>query len=531
MKSKFLKNRFACISLVVLACAVGRLAVADKKPVFVNYDDTHFLCSRSSQEKFEESDVRQMVRQYRGSDVTDMLFCIGGRIADITNSVKMCWLDKYDQTRENGRCVCYKTNRVVGTAKRVQRDFGLDMYALWIEEARAAAIRPWLSFRMNDCHHTFQPTSYLHSDFYHAHPEYRRIRHRKAKGYFDRCLDYSIAAVRERELKFIAEMLGRYDVDGIEIDWMREPYCFVPGREDTAVITEFMRRVRALADSAAERRGHAVGVAARVPADPRIALEMGFDAAEWAAEGLVDVLSPSPRWRTTDVNLPVALWKRLLRGTKTKLLPGVELLTACSWNQPLLRQTKAQLYGNLHAIYDGGADGLYFFNYFDDPGYATSPYFKSDLQRSEDMAVYHPTQMAILREVGTPANVAAADRDHMLTFEDLTPDWRECRPALPARMSARGPKFFRVVTGSVSASSKVYLRLGIVGAGAKAADVFVNGRPGVYLRSEPCGSAFTNAPLQVYSVTGLVERAAVVEVIPAAGRANLSYLDIQVRPN
>lgn len=32
--------------------------------------------------------------QYRGSDVTDMLFCVGGRIADVTNSVKMCWLDE-----------------------------------------------------------------------------------------------------------------------------------------------------------------------------------------------------------------------------------------------------------------------------------------------------------------------------------------------------------------------------------------------------------------------------------------------------
>ena len=264
-----------------------------RRPVFLNYDDTHYAASRVKNGVVPtEDEVRGLVRQYNGADVTDIIFCISGRIAGVTNDVKESWCDKYHQTAENGRQVSY-TNHYIRLYREMEEVLGLDRYALWIDEARRSGIRPWLSFRMNDCHCTYEPTSFLHPDFYHRHPEYRRVRHRAPIGYFDNCLDYSVAVVRERELAFIREMLVRYDADGVEIDWQREAYCFAPGQESAATMTEFMRSVRGIAEEAAKRRGHAVRVMARVPADPETALRFGFDAVAWADGKLVDVLVPT----------------------------------------------------------------------------------------------------------------------------------------------------------------------------------------------------------------------------------------------
>jgi len=88
--------------VAAVTAAVGR------RPVFVNYDDTHFMHSRDRFGlKVDEAEIRSLVRQYEGTDVSDLVFCIGGRIADVPNKAKESWLDKYRQTNENGIAVCY----------------------------------------------------------------------------------------------------------------------------------------------------------------------------------------------------------------------------------------------------------------------------------------------------------------------------------------------------------------------------------------------------------------------------------------
>lgn len=528
-------NKLACV-VVCAFMALGAVNGAtgpepQRRPVFLNYDDTHYAASRSKAGVVPtEDEVRGLVRQYRGTDVTDLLFCIGGRIAGVTNGVKESWCDKYHQTTENGRQVSY-TNHYLCLYREMEEELGLDRYALWIDEARRNGIRPWLSFRMNDCHCTFEPTSFLHPDFFHQHPEYRRVRHRAASGYFDNCLDYSIAAVRERELAFIREMLDRYDADGVEIDWQREVYCFAPGQESAAVMTAFMRSVRELADAAAKRRGHAVRVMARVPADPETALRFGFDAATWADEKLVDVLVPCPRWETTDNDIPTDLWKRLLRKTGVQLAPGLELrICVHPWKAPFYMLTN-QIRAWAAAQYSLGADGLYLYNYFDDPGWKNpkTTYWRSFDQPQETKGVDWANQLKWLKEIASPEQVAAGPRDHMLTYHDLVPLWDEVRRPFPAHVEKGVPKFFRLATGRIPAGRTLRLRLGVKG-GQPPSQVFVNSRPCRYLGNEECVPAFTSDPLCVYEVQPYEEDAAVVEVL-ADAPAELSHLDLQVRPD
>ena len=51
--------------------------------------------------------------------------------------------------------------------------------------------------------------------------------------------------MRERFLGLVDETLERYDFDGIELDWMRGPPYFRPGRllDNLDTLTEFMRQV------------------------------------------------------------------------------------------------------------------------------------------------------------------------------------------------------------------------------------------------------------------------------------------------
>ena len=159
------------LAVVSLALTGAAAVVGGKRPVFVNYDDTHFVHSRTKfGVEMTADEMRRLVRQYKGTDVTDLLFCISGRIADVPNSVKESWIDKYLQTNENGYAVSYTDNMYARAAYEQYEIQKVDRVALWLDEARACGIRPWLSFRMNDCHNNSMPTNFLHPEFFHRHP-------------------------------------------------------------------------------------------------------------------------------------------------------------------------------------------------------------------------------------------------------------------------------------------------------------------------------------------------------------------------
>jgi len=513
---------------VTLSCLLAALASSaeERKPVFLNYDATHFDYSRSQAGmQVDETEMRRLVRQYADTQVSDMLFDVGGRTSNGPSAVKESCCDKFRQARENGRDVCYTNVPCVRLPYETWVLKKLDRFALWIDETRKIGIRPWLSFRLNDCHDNHLDTSWLHPAFYHDHPEYRRVRHRARQGYFDRCFDFACPAVRERELAYIAEMLDRYDPDGVETDWMREPFCFQPGREDAATITAFMRDVRALADRAAARRGHAVKVMARVPADPETALGYGFDAATWADEKLIDVLAPCPRWETTDNEIPVGLWKRLMRGTGVTVVPGVELR---QWTPKCAYLTTTeQLMGAVSAFYSAGADGLYLFNYFDDPSWqGENPFWMQPDMPPGLAAVWWSSQLKWLKFVGSPERMLAEPRDHTVTYRDIVPLWERTAPPFPRKAGPDEVEFFRVVTGKVPPGRAVTLRLGV--GGASRPQVWVNSRACRHLRDEASVPEVTDGPLAVYEVPGYAEAQAVVEV-QVAEPTNVTYLDMRIR--
>jgi hypothetical protein len=93
----------------------------------------------------------------------------------------------------------------------------IDPFAVCIARCRTDQIAPWISVRMND-HHYFDKPSRINR-LWLDHPE---LRTRPPHGLFN----YSKPEVRKYYKAFIQEVLDTYDVDGIELDWMRTQTLF-----------------------------------------------------------------------------------------------------------------------------------------------------------------------------------------------------------------------------------------------------------------------------------------------------------------
>ena len=504
----------------------------DRK-IMLNEDDSHFFYTRDSFEQLSESDVRSFIRQYEGTQIGDFMLCCAGRIVDYPSEVREDYLDKYDQKTENGYPVDYSNHPVPRCVKRLYRDLNLDFYAICIDELRRIGIHPWLSARMNDCHDNDQPTSFLHPGFFHAHPEYRRVRHHEPMTYYDRCYDYAVPEVRKLMLDTVEEIAFRYDAYGIELDWMREMFCFQIGHESAGVriINQFMRDIHSLLDRAEKKWGHPIRLAARTLCDPQLALDSGFDAVQWAREGLVDVLIPSPRWQTTDSDIPVGIWKRLLYGTDVKLAAGVEIL-----QQPSVENNSGRFYTtieNVNALaaqyLSEGADAIYLFNYMDQPNPEA---LAADRAFSDHCSLQAQNYRKLLRTAGSLDTVIPSERRHVKTFTDIGPVWydRQKRAPLPLKVKAGEAGCLRMRVGAIPARSKVEIRLGMNGDTADAPRIYVNSAPCKYLRKETVVPPYTKNQARVYSVEngGNLPEFLVIEIVAGVNNIVVDYAEVHV---
>jgi len=109
----------------------------------------------------------------------------------------------------------------------------------------------------------------------------------------DRALDWAHAEVREHYYELIREALEIFDLDGLELDWMRFGYFFGIGRELEGgnILTQFVAEVRRAMAKAAKKWRHPVELGVRVPSTPETARQLGLDGAAWARAGLIDLFA------------------------------------------------------------------------------------------------------------------------------------------------------------------------------------------------------------------------------------------------
>ena len=497
---------------------------------FFNEDDDHFFYTRGKLDhEADEGDILRFIDQYAGTGITDFLLNVNAQLSSYPSVSIESRPDKYVQKTENGVPVDYSGDAALRAFHGLFCGKGIDFYAVAIRRLREHGIVPWLSIRMNDCHDNAKQTSPLLPEYWHRHPELKRIRHRPCIGYFDRCWDYGEPEIRSRMLSYIRETMERYDPDGLELDFQREMFLFRIGHEweNIPVLTGMIREVRSILDGAERKRGHRIRLSVRVCADPQAAFELGVDVAGWAREGLLDLVTAAPRWDTANFDMPVELWKRLLEGTKAELAACIEMCFRSSWETPIRMSCTEHVYAQIAAYHSMGVQDLYLMNHMDavDADAFRQVMIDHALLRDGE-STYLDDYGAFLRRAGDPEGCLHGRRRHAVTFDDIVPMWHGRRTDLPVH----GAELItlRVRTGRIPEGMKAELRISMQG---RAKTVYANSRECVFLRND-APDRFLPGPVCVYELEndGSLPPFTVVELIPDGGELRVDALEVYVYP-
>jgi hypothetical protein len=233
---------------------------------------------------------------------------------------------------------------------------GIDPVEMVLDRARLRGMEAFLTFRMNELHDVDKPGSPLLGPFWKAHPEYRVGGY---AGWGKEALNYAIPEVREYYFSLLAEVVRRYDLDGLELDFMRFPYYF-PFSPDSMsgygrIMTAFVRRVRLMIDSVGSARGTHILLAARVPTSLSACAYVGLDPVLWCREGLIDFLTVAP-FLSTEVDIPLEEFKR--ECGRVPVYAGMEYTIGDRM------MTREEMRASASLFYASGADGISLFNYF-----------------------------------------------------------------------------------------------------------------------------------------------------------------------
>lgn len=362
----------AFIHILVLCLTAGNATSAINSPV-ANTDSCNFLIHnyRVSDES-PESSFRHYISGFAEAGFKTVVFCIGSKRTNYKSNVWDYWWKGFDPGKGPDQPFFAGTppSETDYWYPKVKHylDFherGMDYPAAAIRLSRECGISPWLGIRMNDVHNGAQTNHFKHSTFVSSNPQFRRKTTKPE--YHSYALDYAHAEVREHVLKLIRELLDRYDMDGLELDFMREPYLFSEGAELAGgkTLTDWLtREVRPLVNKAADKAGHPIRLGARVPSDPDTAAALGFEVESWLATNLFDVLVPTPRWATIEFDMPWEKWRGLKKThTRTVVLAGMEGNYRPSLKTKQLGMSRPLLIGAAANALSSGAEGIYTFNF------------------------------------------------------------------------------------------------------------------------------------------------------------------------
>jgi hypothetical protein len=199
---------------------------------------------------------------------------------------------------------------------------GLEPFGLMVDTLRSHGITVMANVRMNDHHgQLMQWTPWERDHAAWSLGKDTGARDWKAIGAL-RQMDYAIEGVRTYRLSILREILEKFPVDGLQLDFGRTaPFLSDPKVDNARFMTGYIRDVRRLLDEAARRRNCPrllLGVI--VPWDLDFCLHQGLQVDRWVKEGMPDYVSPG-EWYYADWNIPLDRWREMVRGTRCKLYP------------------------------------------------------------------------------------------------------------------------------------------------------------------------------------------------------------------
>lgn len=276
-------------------------------------------------------------------------------------------------------------------------DEGTMPLEIFTGEAHDQNIELLAGFRVNDRHGVNKP-------FFQAHPDWllKELRHG---------VDYSLQEVRDWIFWIISEVPQRFDVDGIELNFVRHCYCFPPSEaaDKHDLMTELMGRLREMLDDAGRKKGRHLVMGVRMPATLKECRHFGFDLPTWIKEALIDYVAPTD-YHYTNFNMAVEDFAKLTRSSDTcYLYPAIQADSPGNCTIMSLDNYR----GAVRNFYEAGADGISTHNY---DVYMWGQLRSKGYPGPADM---YPGALDYFKILRDPEAVAAGDRHYL--FQPMWP--------------------------------------------------------------------------------------------------------------
>jgi len=363
---------------------------------------------------------------------------------------------------------------------------GTDPLKLVIEACRKRGIEIIWTIRMNDIHDNWTPE--LFSQWKKDHPQCLMGTPADLKQYPESdprnvysFADFAYPEVRDLTVLIVEDVLNRYDVDGIDMDFLRHVCYFKETRlhepvtpEHLDMLTDMVARVRAAVLAASKKKGKPILLSARGLPTLELNRRFGFDVEQWGKNEYVDFIAVGGGY--APFTMPAR--DMIRRGHEW----GIPVYLCLSGSGMIQRGVKhSDLSGGNTEAWRGaaanawraGADGLMTFNLFPKfPG--------SDATRDARSAWAEMNDPAAL--VGKDKLYCVENLDHARTFGYMmrAVPWAECLPITVAKGEAVRRNLPVADNIPVLADQINALRLRICLAGLRADDqltVSINGHP------------------------------------------------------
>lgn len=301
---------------------------------------------------------------------------------------------------------------------------GGDIVRAFVNRCRQRGTTPFISLRMNDYHgkelldfsrdqlrNATMPITLCASRFQEEHREWRigpepeetkgvvdeapflRDRALRTRTRHARVLDWAIPEVRKHKFAFIQELCENYDIDGFELDFMRDSYLF---RQDTTtceqrrqIMSGYCARVRELLDRTA-RPGQARKLCVRIPHHQEIHDALGIDVKAWHEAG-VDMFNLSCHYSTEQqTQLPRIIQQAPGAGYYLELTQ-TPMRMRMDGVQEFRMTTREHFRTSAYLAYTQGGSGVSLFNFV---------YYRIHGERGD--AVYGEPPFDVIRDLKDP---------------------------------------------------------------------------------------------------------------------------------
>lgn len=269
-----------------------------KKPRLIHYHDSRHLSFYRFDPPMSLYRLRQPVDELIGTPVDTLSYGLG--------MGQTFLYDSHVGTKFGENAVEHNSGLVWWRAAenfKLALEAGYDPLKVVVDRAHEKGIQVLGSLRINDGGSPEIGSNYSVGRLKYENPEVMIGEEDPDSPHVATCLDFARQDVREERLAVIEEVCDRYGADGIEIDQYVRAF-FKPSevRQNTPLLTEFMRSVRETLDRIGAKRGERLCVAVRVNPSEESNLAVGMDVRTWLSEKLVDIVVPFPTSSLLDTN-------------------------------------------------------------------------------------------------------------------------------------------------------------------------------------------------------------------------------------